>query len=65
MIESIRKNEYTIIRKNNYKLDSERQEDDICGLDSTRKNAFEKMKEITNNTTLKLAFEKIGLEVAE
>lgn len=43
----------------------ERQENDICGLDSTRKTAFEKMKEITDNTTLKLAFEKIGLEVAE
>lgn len=41
----------------------ERQEDDICGLDNSRLSVFDKMKRIYMESSLKLQFSKVGLEV--
>lgn len=41
----------------------ERQEDDICGLDYNRLSVFDKMKRIYEESSLKLQFPKVGLEV--
>ena len=42
---------------------SERQEDDICGLDQTKLSLHDKMKNIYSGTSLQRKFENIGLEV--
>lgn len=41
----------------------ERQEDDICGLDDSRLSVIDKMKRIYMGSSLKLEFQKVGLEV--
>ena len=41
----------------------ERQEDDICGLDSSRLSVFDKMKRIYIGSSLKLQLPKVGLEI--
>lgn len=43
----------------------DRQEDDICGLESDRLSLLEKMQAIIENTTLREEFRKAGLEVVE
>ena len=43
---------------------SNRQEDDICGLDQERLSVTEKMKEVYYGTSLREEFENVGLEVA-
>lgn len=42
---------------------NERQDDDICGLDSERLSLYDKMKIIYENTCLKEQFKTAGLEV--
>lgn len=42
---------------------SNRQEDDICGLDQERLSVTEKMKEVYYGTSLREEFENVGLEV--
>lgn len=42
----------------------ERQEDDICGLDSVRLTLYEKMKRIYQGTSLEAELQAAGLEVA-
>lgn len=42
---------------------SERQDDDICGLDHSRLGIYEKMKHILDGTCLQSEFHRIGLEV--
>lgn len=42
---------------------SERQEDDICGLDQTKLSLNDKMKSIYSGTSLRREFENIGLEM--
>lgn len=42
----------------------ERQEDDICGLDSVRLTLYEKMKRICQGTSLEAELQAAGLEVA-
>lgn len=41
----------------------ERQEDDICGLDSVRLSVMDKMKSIYNGTSLQQEFQNVKLEV--
>ncbi len=43
---------------------SGRQDDDICGLDSSRLNIYDKMKHILEGTCLSDEFKRLGLEVA-
>ena len=48
---------------NSYCEWNERQDDDICGLDSERLSLYDKMKIIYENTCLKEQFKTAGLEV--
>ena len=41
-----------------------RQENDICGLDGNRLSVYDKMKNIYEETSLKVQLQKVGLEVA-
>lgn len=41
-----------------------RQENDVCGLDGNRLSVYDKMKNIYEETSLKVQLQKVGLEVA-